>query len=210
MLNNKLKQHITDAIAAEQHCQKFTQEMRRFSENRHPAINLPETNPGQSLTEFVTKYVAQVPTSLAAMEKALIKAKTQTLILAIIKITEDFFFKPPLILSQGHHLKGLMEAAYLSHRLIEEVNDRYMAQTTMPLIPVDMLTANLVVHNLIGEPFVNQLDDFCFKLAKVLINPEHSAPQTIMAAKQVLWTHTWQHWSEALEEKEISIDLPQK
>lgn len=214
MLFAQLKQHINDAIATERRTRQFAQEMSCLTSGLHATVNLPEKKPGQSLAEFVEKYVAQVPKSLAVMEKAAAEAETRPLILPLIKITEDFFFKPPAILSQSNKFKGVMEAAYLSHRLIEEINDRYMAQAETPLLPVDMLTANLIIHNLIGEPFANQLDDFCFKLAQVLINPDHSPSQAAGAAvskeKQILWTKAWQHWSETLDETEVSIELPRK
>lgn len=214
MLFAQLKQHINDAISTEHRTRQFAQEMSCLTSGLHATVNLPEKKPGQSLAEFVEKYVAQVPKSLAVMEKAAAEAETRPLILPLIKITEDFFFKPPAILSQSNKFKGVMEAAYLSHRLIEETNDRYMAQAETPLFPVDMLTANLIVHNLIGEPFANQLDDFCFKLAQVLINPDHSPSQAAGAAvskeKQILWTKAWQHWSETLDETEVSIELPRK
>lgn len=65
---------------------------------------------------------------------------------------------------QEKSLLRLMGSAY-AHRLIEEINDRYLLETGQIFIPSDMTTANLIMHQLIGEPFANQLDALCVTLA---------------------------------------------
>ena len=52
----------------------------------------------------------------------------------------------------------LLDEAYLAHRLVEEVNDRYVANGIAPLIPMDITRANLIVHQLLGDAFANKLD----------------------------------------------------
>ncbi len=55
-------------------------------------------------------------------------------------------------------LAELLDEAYLAHRLVEELNDRYIACFAEPLLTLDTTRANLLAHQLIGESFANQLD----------------------------------------------------
>jgi len=46
---------------------------------------------------------------------------------------------------EGHEgLDGLLDEAYLAHRLVEEVNDLYIKHFGQPLIPADTTVANVI------------------------------------------------------------------
>ena len=64
----------------------------------------------------------------------------------------------PSLPSDHQGLLALLDEAYLAHRLLEEVNDRYLAHGGGQLVPLDTTRASLIVHHLLGEPFANELD----------------------------------------------------
>lgn len=209
----KLGKVVSRAKTHEQSTGKLSLHLQKVTEGLHSSVTIKNKKHSPSaLANFVIKYIEHVPKFLSVMAKASAEANMLGLTLPIIKVSEDFFLHPPEILGHGETLERLMESAYLSHRLIEEVNDRFLLETGQALVPVDMMTANLIIHNLIGEPFSNQLDDFCFELAKEVIQPadaqEEPFPETLISdEKQIAWTKAWLHWSELLEEKHVGLRL---
>ncbi|GAB3371356.1 hypothetical protein [Azotobacter armeniacus] len=124
----------------------------------HPAICLPEEGGLGVLTNFVDGYLEQVPELLEAAHAVACEAGIEVQVGPVLKVAAHFFLSPPEVLEGQEGLAGLLDEAYLAHRLIEEINDRYIAFLGQPLIPLDTTVANLVAHRLIGEPFANQLD----------------------------------------------------
>ena len=203
---------ITQAKVQEQETKQLARQLEKMTNGLHSTIHISgEKKSAVSLTAFVLKYIEHAPKYLTVMVKASIEARMQEWIFPVIKLTEDFFLHPPSVVGQEKSLTRLMESAYLAHRLIEEINDRYFLEAGRVLIPVDMTTANLIIHQLIGEPFSNQLDVLCVELANDLMTSRRKkiAQQTvgIPPEKQRLWIQAWQHWSDVLDEKNVSIKL---
>lgn len=128
-------------------------------ERLHPSIRLPDTDTLGVLTRFVSAYIDQVPDVLEAANEVAREAGIEEQIKPVLKIAEQFFLQPPALMAGHDGLDGLLDEAYLAHRLVEEVNDRYIKHLGRPLIPLDTTVANLIAHQLIGEAFANQLDE---------------------------------------------------
>ncbi len=125
----------------------------------HMAIQLPQKDATASLLQFVIAYIDYVPEFLEVARTTSLEAHIEDHTTPCLNIAEAYFLKPPEVV-QGHiGLDELMDEAYLAHRLMEEVNDRFMVSAGIPLIPMDTTLSNLVIHNLIGEPFANELDE---------------------------------------------------
>lgn len=130
-----------------------------IQENTHYSIHLPKDDASASLLEFVDCYIDYVPDFIDKVRSLALEASIERHSEPFLKLAEDYFLKPPEIMSKQYGLIELMDEAYLAHRLMEEVNDRFMARTSIPLLPFDTTMANILVHSLIGEPFANELDE---------------------------------------------------
>ena len=163
----------------------------------HPSINLSGEDAVAVLTRFVHAYIEQVPEFLEAAANVARDAGIEERISPVLKVAEQFFLTPPAVIEGHDGLDALLDEAYLAHRLVEEVNDRYIAHFGQPLIPLDTTVANLVAHQLIGEPFANQLDEAVHQAAESMLeesifnSPTAQAyrarlsdPQTVSAWKQ--------------------------
>ena len=126
--------------------------------NLHHSIQLPANNSVSALLIFIIRYIEHVPEFIEAVADIANDTGIQELIEPVIKVASEFFLSPPEWIEQQPSLESLMDKAYLAHRLIEEVNDRYMHRVGAPLVPMDMTRSNLIIHHLIGETFANQLD----------------------------------------------------
>lgn len=125
----------------------------------HPSISVAGEDARGTLTRFVHAYIEQVPDFLEAANSVAREAGIEDRIKPVLGLAEQFFLTPPVMLDGHDGLDALLDEAYLAHRLVEEVNDRYIAHFNKPLIPLDTTVANLVAHQLIGEPFANHLDE---------------------------------------------------
>ena len=164
----------------------------------HAAIELPDTDKNAVMSRFVSAYIEQVPDLLDAANAVAQEAGIESQIKPVLKIAEQYFAQP-LQLLEGHSgLEGLLDEAYLAHRLVEEVNDLYIKHLGQPLIPLDMTVANLIAHQLIGETFANQLDEAVHHALDEMLNDESFAVESVNAYRQHLISPqtgaAWKTW----------------
>ena len=124
----------------------------------HHTIKLPEGDPATVLAGFITRYIEHVPDFLDALTALMLEARIYEQGSVFLTIAEEFFISPPELVSEHTGLVALLDEAYLSHRMIEEVNDRIQVTCGAPLAPMDMNISNIIVHALLGDEFANQLD----------------------------------------------------
>lgn len=135
----------------------------------HSAIKLPSKSVFL-LTDFVTRYVEQVPNFIEVIANTAEKAGIYDGVAPLLSIACDYFLSPPDIVNGERQLGSLLGEAYLAHRLLEEVNDKFIGCCGVPLAPMDMTRANIIAHELIGEPFANELDQAVLFSAELLLN----------------------------------------
>jgi hypothetical protein len=147
---------------AKQH-EQSTQHLEALLEQQfnrvHMAIDVPADTSIASLLQFITAYIDYVPGFLTGAWETVRAAGIEDYAAPCLTLAEDYFLKPQEIVSGHIGMDELMDEAYLAHRLLEELNDRFMSRAGIPLIPINTTLSNLVIHNLIGEPFANELDE---------------------------------------------------
>jgi hypothetical protein len=193
-----LRQLIERAHQHEASSGQLAKQLDAQLERLHPAIRLPVENAQEVLARFVAAYIAQVPELLDAAHAVAIDAGIQAQIKPVLKIAEEYFLQPPALLNGHDGLDGLLDEAYLAHRLVEEMNDLYIGQFGQPLIPMDTTVANLIAHQLIGEAFANQLDDAVHQTVEGMLNPGRFDPALLQAYREQLddpqVIAAWQSW----------------
>ena len=176
----------------------------------HSAIRLPSTAPEAELLRFATSYIERVPEFLDAAAAVARAARVEDYTVPLLQLAADFFLSPPQIVQQGAGLEELLDEAYLAHRLLEEVNDRFTARAGIPLLPVDTALSNLIVHHLIGEPFANELDDAVhYSLNRHSTREQVYDRPAFRAFAAVRHHDSWrrerQRWPELLDEHAITV-----
>jgi hypothetical protein len=135
-------------------------------------LQLPETGAAEALVRFVEQYIEYVPEFIESVSQLSKKKGVEQSVAPFLHMAEDFFLAPPQSLEENPGLKGLLDEAFLAHRLIEEVNDRHIRFRRMPLLPVDMTRANIIVHHLIGDARANRLDKLVEQSALLLVDQQ--------------------------------------
>lgn len=155
-------QKIRDAIAAAKAAENQTPHLRKFLEAKipelHRTITLPKENTLDILEKFVIDYIESVPDFIEALSKLTKDAGVYDQAHTFLSIAEDYFISPPELVGQVPGLKGLIDEAYLAHRLIEEISDRMMMIAGAPVSPMDMTLSNVIIHGILSDKFANELD----------------------------------------------------
>ncbi len=164
----------------------------------HATIELAEEDRNSVMTRFVSAYIEQVPDLLDAANEVAREAGIESQIKPVLKIAEQFFAQPPALINGHIGLEGLLDEAYLAHRLVEEVNDLYIKHFQQPLIPLDTTVANLIAHQLIGEQFANQLDEAVHHAVDEMLNDDSFALESVEAYRDRLTSPetgaAWKRW----------------
>ena len=164
----------------------------------HATIELAEEDRNSVMTRFVSAYIEQVPDLLDAANEVAREAGIESQIKPVLKIAEQFFAQPPALINGHIGLEGLLDEAYLAHRLVEEVNDLYIKHFQQPLIPLDTTVANLIAHQLIGEQFANQLDEAVHHAVDEMLNEDSFALESVEAYRDRLTSPetgaAWKRW----------------
>lgn len=150
-----------------------------------------------SLRYFSTQYIAHGPRLVQALRGAARESGLDLLVAPLLaRILAAYR------LGEGEGLNELLERAYFVQRLVEEVNDRFMVMAGAPLLALDMTTANLVVHQILGEPWANAIDDEAVAAAGRIVSRHVRDPRQLFADTEAhrlrMWTTAWTHWSEEL------------
>lgn len=206
-----LRQLIAQARQHDAASQALGQFLQTRLTRLHPSIRLPEDDAPGVLTAFVSAYIEQVPDVLDAAAEVAREAGIEGAIKPVLKIAEQFFLQPPALMAGHEGLEGLLDEAYLAHRLVEEVNDRYIAHLGQPLIPLDTTRANLIAHQLIGEPFANQLDEAVHHALAGMLDaasfdqPSVEAYRARLAAPDT--ASAWQRWPCLSQQLGVELQL---
>jgi len=164
----------------------------------HTAIKLPDQAAAAALEDFVVRYLEQVPEFIGAIAEITREAGIDDQVQPLLDIACEYFLSPPDLINGHSQMEALLDEAYLAHRLLEEINDRFISQGGIPLAPMDTTRANVIAHELIGEPFANELDQAVLFSAELLLN-EHpfegpNFDRYIERHKTLGWDEELQRW----------------
>lgn len=167
---NAIRELIDEAEQREGETISLVERLHERSGHLHSAINLPEETAALLLADFVVRYIEHVPDFIEALHDMASEAGIREGIEPLLNIAIEYFLNPPDLIAGHSALELLLDEAYLAHRLLEEINDRFIGLCGAPLVPMDMTRANLVAHELIGEPFANELDQAVLFSAELLLS----------------------------------------
>lgn len=187
---------IAQARAEEVRTGQLETYLAALAPSLHHAIALPNENPVEALLQFVIRYIDNVPDFLETLDGLMRASGIDRHGRVFLTIAEDFFLQPPELVQHDCGLKALIDEAYLAHRLIEEVNDRLLMLCGLPLTPMDMTLSNIIVHDLLGEEFANQLDLAVHYAIEALFQPDNLAESANLA--QFVASHKASDWGERL------------
>lgn len=162
-----------------------------------------------TLFNFVQAYVERVPDMLEAAQSVANHAKMRPQLIPVLKVAEEFFLQPGEMSETHRGLLVLLDEAYLAHRLVEEVNDHYVAHGGESLIPMNNTRANLIVHDLLGEEYAGRLDNAVYRAVTGLLPEEVFNSPAFLAYKEGVGEQDrhdlWRRWPNMAEELGVGL-----
>ena len=203
---------ISCAKAHEQQSQHLFSLVQSKLNTLHHTIELPRENGSEALMTFVLEYIDHLPDFLKAMEKASSELSGDDFIYPFLNIIEENFMAPILQSRMDVGLYEILEKSYFTHRLIEEVNDTYQSRTGHTLIPMDMTWPNLIVHEILGEAFGNELDSIVEQTVKHMMRlpevyDEEKFRLYIERRNPETWIEAWSHWHSLGHQMGVDLKL---
>ena len=119
MNTDALRQLIQRAHQHEAATGQLARQLDTQLERLHPSIRLPVEDAQGVLERFVAAYIDQVPELLDAADAVAREVGITAQIKPVLKIAEEYFLQPQALLNGHDGLDGLLDEAYLAHRLIQ-------------------------------------------------------------------------------------------
>ena len=163
MSTSNIRSLINEAIEHENKTHHLKKCIEEHLKDIHSSIQIDSDRSLEKMVNFVIGYILQVPDFIDSLKIAANETGLNEAINPLLNIATDYFTAPPELVGNHLGLDAMMDEAYLAHRLIEEINDKFIHQMGVPLIPMDLTSANVIIHNMIGEPFANDLDKIAHK-----------------------------------------------
>lgn len=209
----RIRSMVEYVRAHEESSRSFRKSLESRIPALHRAIRLPETCAASVLVDFAVHYVEQVADFVEAIADITHEASIYEDIKPLLRIACDYCLNPPAIVRNPGYIGALLEEAYLAHRLLEEVNDRFISQCGIPLAPFDMTRANLIAHELIGEPFANDLDQAVLFSAELLLDKHRFSgkhiQQFVLQHKRHGWDKELSRWPCLTDSLDIDVAFSQ-
>jgi uncharacterized membrane protein YkvA (DUF1232 family) len=109
---------------------------------------------------FVIAYMEQVPYMLKVAITAAINVGLEREMQQILSMVVGYWDQEEDIIPDHLGVIGLLDDAYCSLTTLQAFSSHYQLQTGKHLFPDDLSAANRVMRQVIGDPYVGQLDDF--------------------------------------------------
>lgn len=184
---------------------------------REKAVSLPSSivvegyQPASCLFQFAVEYIEMAPRLIECVHACAQEAGTLDLFEPFIETATEYFTQPSVMLLRYDGLDGLLIRAYLCHRLMEEMYENNRSIRAADLVDVEATRANLLAHELIGEPFANELDDsIALTVMQIAGTPDYynlNLDPFVQQANNAAWNWMRQYWENLLARNNIRLAL---
>jgi len=165
---------LLSAISTEQLVQPLSINLDKIA-----SLFLPDTDEEkarQIIAEFLLDYTLRTPDILFNIKEiaeglGISQAVAGALDFATVFLDDTLAKKLPItdIEDPPLLLLTLLQACYLVNRIIEEIDDKIESFVGLPLGPLNLMYANIIVHEVIGDRFANRLDSNLTEVIKLSV-----------------------------------------
>lgn len=193
-----LHEQIRSVLNDQEQHEAWSRWLLSRSRSLHHSVLLPEGYRASTLINFTRSYLMRLPEMLTHAQTTATRLDLLPC-LTLLDITVDYLGSPATrMLHEGGLLYDWLVRAYVSHRLLEEMQDWTVSMSGENLIPMDNTRANLLTHELLGNDFCASLEENIQTLSGVLHLHEshvlhqrrsqyHQPPCMLAGAMATLW-----------------------
>lgn len=202
---------ISQARRKEARSGAFLRQMKEKAARLPSVIVVDGYQPATSLFQFAVEYIEMAPRLIECVDACAREAGIADLFQPFVDAATRYFTQPSVLLVRYDGLDGLLIRAYLCHRLMEEMHDNNRSIRAGELIDLEATRANLLAHELIGEPFANELDDaITVTVLQIAGTPDYYSLDLDPFIDQVnnkAWDWMRHYWENLLERNHIRFSF---
>ncbi|MFT7243206.1 MAG: hypothetical protein ACI82A_000548 [Candidatus Azotimanducaceae bacterium] len=126
----------------------------------------------QKIYPFCLQYIQQIPDLCQSLLTTGRDLGLETLLKTYIGFSSRYLASACNEIEQENNPLGLaqflilLQGAYIFNRMLEELDDKAEIFIGVPINDLNMMDANLVVHEILGDNFANRLDKIVVSLVK--------------------------------------------
>ncbi len=180
----------------------FAEKLEERLSHLQRAVALPTHEGVRALLNFVKSYIDHVPRLIDALGDAAEESGVLSQLAPLINLMEDFLLQGSGLHPDQRRLEEVLDEAYLAHRLVDSMNTLYRMAYGKDLLKLDMMSANLIVHALIGEPFGHELDELAEDAARGLIQGQHFSSMPL-----IRWQSSWEHYATLYQVDQLGVSF---
>lgn len=155
----------------------------------------PDRQEIRNAADFVEEYIRQVPYWLTVACTASQTMSLEQAIQTVLATVYQYWRDPYDLIPDRMGLLGLLDDAYFSMRVLQEVSDHFRLQTGKHLLPADLNSANKAINRLIGEPYASELDRIATRnldkaeLLEALAHMTEEEKRKHLEHNSTIWNH---------------------
>lgn len=177
-----IRELINRAISLERKHKHFLSYLEQNPRELHSSIQTSATDKPHKLVSFVMTYTRHAP---ELIQKALDSSKRKGLEIyvdPVVNLIVALFEPDREDIETSDQLMLVASSAYLAHRFIEELNDWLFGTFGHSLVTADYTDANLLIHEILGDTYVNKLERMITQVSREFSLENKSYTDEIMSA----------------------------
>lgn len=189
----------------------FLEQMRERASSLPATITIDGYQPATCLFQFAIEYIEMAPRLIECVEACAREAGKAELFEPFVNAAIGYFTQPSVLLVRYDGLDGLLIRAYLCHRLMEEMYENNRSTRASELVDVEATRANLLAHQLIGEPFANELDQsITVTVLQIAGTPDYyelNLDPFVEQTRNAAWDWMKHYWENLMIRNHIRLSL---
>jgi hypothetical protein len=189
----------------------FLRQLRAKVPELPASIRVRSDRPATRLFQFAVEYIEMAPRLIEYVDACARQAGRRGLVAPLVNTAIRYFTQPSVSLARHDGLDGLLIRAYLCHRLMEEMYDGNYSTRNSCLVDVEATHANLLAHQLIGEPFANELDEsIAITAVRIVRSPDYrklNLGPFVGQLEHSAWDWMREYWENLLVRNHIQFTL---
>lgn len=202
---------ISQARRQEARSGEFLRQLRARVTQLPRSVRVDGDQPAICLFQFAIEYIEMAPRLIECVDACAREAGKIALFTPFIQAATRYFTQPSILLARYDGLDGLLIKAYLCHRLMEEMYENNRSTRSSDLVDIEATQANLLAHQLIGEPFANELDQsITITVLQIAGSPDYyelNLDPFVDQVKHAAWDWMREYWENLLIRNHIRFIL---
>ena len=144
---------------------------------------------------FILAYLEQVPYMMKIAWTSACTVGLEKEMKRILDMVVSYWIEGDDVIPDYLGVIGLLDDAYCSLTSLQAVSDHYRLLTGKHLFPADLTSANNAMHQIIGEPYVTELDHIVVRTMKetgLVESVQHLADEEKrinLSSESTIWNH---------------------